>query len=188
MTDPKVREDLANLLNDLGLTGLAVEIGVHRGEFSCPFLDRWKGDALYLVDPWRTLDEYTDPINQGDRAADLFACMEAIKPHAGRFSVWEMDSVDACRRFLDETFDFVYIDANHEEAFVRQDLSIWWPKVKPGGIMAGHDYLSTVTWPGVQAAWNEFCNAAGLIPKLTWETGGSVWVRKPEEELCPTLA
>ena len=41
----------------------------------------------------------------------------------------------------DESLDFVYIDANHAYDWVVQDIELWYPKVKKGGILWGHDYL-----------------------------------------------
>ena len=34
-----------------------------------------------------------------------------------------------------------YIDARHDYCGCSEDIQNWWPKVKPGGIMAGHDYV-----------------------------------------------
>lgn len=49
------------------------------------------------------------------------------------------DSAEAAKSFPDASLDFVFIDANHEDDAVRRDISAWLPKVKPGGILAGHD-------------------------------------------------
>ncbi len=57
-------------------------------------------------------------------------------------------------------------------------LDLFWPKVKPGGIMACHDYL-TINWPGVKIAVDEFVRKRNLETYLTWETGGSIYWRKP---------
>ncbi len=49
--------------------------------------------------------------------------------------------MDAVKDFEDNSLDFVYIDANHEYDYVKQDITEWTKKVKPGGIVAGHDYI-----------------------------------------------
>ena len=51
-------------------------------------------------------------------------------------------SVNAARFFPDETFDFIYIDADHIYEAVSEDLAAWYPKVKVGGVIGGHDYIS----------------------------------------------
>jgi len=49
-------------------------------------------------------------------------------------------SVAAAETFKDGTLDLVYIDADHKWWSVVQDLAAWWPKVRPGGVMLGHDF------------------------------------------------
>lgn len=50
-----------------------------------------------------------------------------------------------CRNFTyekDEYFDFIYVDARHDFKGVYEDLITWWPKLRKGGIYAGHDYVA----------------------------------------------
>jgi predicted O-methyltransferase YrrM len=49
-------------------------------------------------------------------------------------------SVRASEMFSDNHLDLVYIDADHAEAPFREDMTVWIPKVKPGGIISGHDF------------------------------------------------
>ena len=51
-------------------------------------------------------------------------------------------SKEACSFFKDETFDFIYIDADHTYEAVSEDLNAWFPKVKKGGVISGHDHIS----------------------------------------------
>lgn len=60
-----------------------------------------------------------------------------------------MKSVDACFLFDDNYFDCIFIDAAHDYKSVRDDIRCWLPKVKSGGILAGHDLHSG---PGVRRA------------------------------------
>ena len=48
---------------------------------------------------------------------------------------WEVSS-----RFEDNSVDFIFIDADHRYQSVKKDIESWYPKLKVGGIMAGHDY------------------------------------------------
>lgn len=63
-------------------------------------------------------------------------------------------SVRAAALFPDRHFDFIFLDGDHRKEAVAEDLRAWWPKVKPGGRMAGHDYDRH--WPSVVEAVNEF--------------------------------
>ena len=47
--------------------------------------------------------------------------------------------------FANNSLDFVYIDGNHAYDFVKQDMEMWWPKLKKGGLFCGHDYLD-IEW------------------------------------------
>lgn len=65
-----------------------------------------------------------------------------------RFSVMEMPSQDAHTHFKDESLFAVWIDGNHAEEPVREDIKGFYPKVAPGGWIGGDD----LNWPGVNAA------------------------------------
>lgn len=51
-----------------------------------------------------------------------------------------MASVDAAKTYSDESLDVVFIDAGHSYEAVKADILAWYPKVKRGGYIAGHDY------------------------------------------------
>ncbi len=57
-----------------------------------------------------------------------------------RINIVKDFSINAAKQFPDNYFDFVYLDADHTEESVYQDLCAWWPKVRSGGILSGHDY------------------------------------------------
>jgi SAM-dependent methyltransferase len=57
----------------------------------------------------------------------------------------EKDSVAAADAIENGSYDFVFIDADHSYASVRRDVDAWLPKVKPGGIIAGHDHCPDFT-------------------------------------------
>ena len=53
-----------------------------------------------------------------------------------------MTSEEAADDFRDGFFDGVYIDARHEYEYIKHDIELWLPKVKPGGTLCGHDYIT----------------------------------------------
>jgi len=71
-----------------------------------------------------------------------------------------LSSVRAASLFPDEYFDFVFVDAAHDRESVLADLRAWWPKIKVGGRLAGHDYDDH--WPPVVGAVNEFFGRTDL--------------------------
>ncbi len=80
-------------------------------------------------------------------------------------SVCQSDSVMASKQFADNSCDFVFIDADHSEDAVRADIEAWLPKIKPGGLLAGHDY----EWPSVRRAVDLMLPAAKPISANCWQ-------------------
>lgn len=178
----KSRDQLAAMLNEKGLIGEAVEIGVHLGEFAERFLSRWGGSQMTLVDPWANLPGYRDRIATRDRQADYEACMARIAGvrSTARVNVLRETSREAVERFRDSQLDFVYVDGDHSPESVMFDVSAWWPKIAPGGVLAGHDWFNE--WrPGVEAAVRSVADGPGLtiwtIPDN--DNAGSWFIWKP---------
>ncbi len=152
------RSHLALHLNELKLTGTAVEIGVYRGDFSAEFLELWKGKQYHLVDPWN------DPPCVGQLVSnnkDLEFVTERFKDDP-RVTIHKHYSEVASFKYIDETLDFVYIDADHTYESIYNDLVQWWPKIRSGGIMAGHD-IFVVDYAGVTEALIRFSNEKNTI-------------------------
>ena len=54
--------------------------------------------------------------------------------------VWLRNYTSVAVKEIKEPLDFVYVDARHDYCGVTEDISLYWPLIRPGGIMAGHDY------------------------------------------------
>lgn len=142
------RDHLPTILKERNLTALGVEVGVQRGNFAAHILANWPG-MLYLVDPWRHLDNYRDDANVGDVEQEeiyktaMRQCLAATGGTEDRIRVYRELSLDAAKMFatLGIQFDFVYIDADHSYAAAKADIEAWLPLVRPGGILAGHDFV-----------------------------------------------
>jgi hypothetical protein len=136
------RSDLGFVLNALGLTGTVVEVGVQRGEYGATILEAWEGNRYIGVDPWpdTIMDDYIDKINFDNRTNDMMIAEANVLPYADRAMLLRMSSAEAARWVVDGSLDAVYIDAIHTYHDVMWDMQIWWPKVRPGGLMLGHDY------------------------------------------------
>ena len=57
-----------------------------------------------------------------------------------RAAIIRLQSQEAALLVDDESIDFCFIDAQHDYFSVMNDVIAWWPKVRIGGILAGHDY------------------------------------------------
>tara|TARA_B100001113_G_C21049810_1_gene596209 strand:- start:150 stop:929 length:780 start_codon:yes stop_codon:yes gene_type:complete len=120
--------------------GVGVEVGVYKGHFSEHLLKTWNG-ILYMVDPWRPLDNYVDESNAKDRYENINETIKNIDGYDDRGRMMRMTSYQASKMFPDNSLDFVYIDANHNYESVKEDLKVWYPKVKKDGYLFGDDYL-----------------------------------------------
>lgn len=170
----RVRTELPHLLNARGLVGDAVEIGVKRGRYSEHLLRRWRGRRLISIDPWAEAapDEYVDRANvEQDVHERYYAETRARLARFGpRSEIWRTTSVEAAARIPDASLDFVYIDARHDYDSVREDVLAWLPKVRPGGILAGHDYADGRFVQGdfgVKRAVDEIAAERGLAVHAT---------------------
>ncbi|MRS02168.1 class I SAM-dependent methyltransferase, partial [bacterium] len=78
--------------------------------------------------------------------------------------------VEAALNYQDGSLDMVFIDAAHDYDNVRADIAAWYPKVRLGGMLAGHDYEEN--WPGVIQAVNEFA----IVNNYNVIISGNSWV------------
>ena len=163
------RTDIPALLNDLGLKGKGVEIGVQQGEFSATILEGWRGALLLSIDPWMeaAADEYIDISNVPQSKQEVFfaTTRSRLAPFGRRSEIWRMTGDEAAERIEDGSLDFVYIDARHDYNSVKSDLRAWLPKIAPGGVISGHDYLDGDRPEGlfgVRSAVDEFFAEHGL--------------------------
>jgi len=142
----ETRNDFPAFLNECGLVGKGAEIGVQEGVFSEHILRNWKGSALFSIDAWQNFDadEYVDIANVSDDNQILLYVNTTLRlsPFGKRSIVWRMTSEQAASTMPDNTLDFCYLDADHRYEAVKQDIELWLPKVKLGGIICGHDYVS----------------------------------------------
>merc|ERR1719213_1347206 len=94
-------------------------------------------------------------------------------------------SAEAAAWVQDGALALVFVDGAHDGDSVREDLALWWPKVRAGGVLSGHDYLLSpfLRSFGVVAAVDAFCERYGLQlhlgPDSIW------WVDKPADETPP---
>lgn len=163
------RDELAVLLNRRRLLGVGVEIGVKEGEFSEMLLRLWKGRSLISIDPWQAApqEEYVDIANveQAQHDAFMATAQARLAGFGERSTIWRLTSTEAAPKVLGHSLDFAYIDARHDYESVLEDLADWFGKVRPGGVIAGHDYVDG-DFPegrfGVRSAVDEFFGRRGL--------------------------
>lgn len=130
-----------------------VELGTWKGKsaayMAVEIANSRKPIRFYTVDTFQGSDEpahHADPVIQQGRLEEV--ARKNLAPVAKYVTVVKRDSAEFASEFGDESVDFVFIDAGHTYELVTADIDAWWPKLKPGGIMAGDDF----TWDGVHKA------------------------------------
>lgn len=148
------RAQLVRLVREHGWTSGA-ELGVDKGILFHMLLDYCPDLSLLGVDLGL----------KPDRRAK---CEQIALKHNRRATFLVASTHDAAGMVPDGSFDFVFIDADHSDESVSQDIEDWQPKVKPGGWLGGHDYHPK-KWPGVVAAVNR------TFGSRVHEWPGTIW-------------
>lgn len=149
-----------------------VEVGTARGKNLRNIFDII-GDrhiSIWCIDPYEPYEGYDENEDANADPKRITENYELAKDRIfsdDRVTHIRDYSLNAANLFQDESVELIFVDANHEKEFVKEDLEAWWPKVKPGYFLAGHDY----TWEyvsdsdktnGVIEATDEFLEEQGL--------------------------
>jgi predicted O-methyltransferase YrrM len=124
-----------------------VEVGVYWGLTAQVVLDNCEQvEHYWLVDFWglyrkRALEAPPETMRIWRLECEKVyeACRRLMASYSAA-RILRMKSVEAAEQFEPETLDLVFIDADHSEEAVTADIEAWWPLVRPGGYLTGHDY------------------------------------------------
>ena len=162
--------------------GLVVEVGSWQGKsavfMAVEILNQNKNIKINCVDTWEgSIEHKEENIIQKNLLYETF--LKNIEPVKQVIKPIRKSSVEGAKLFKDNSVDLVFIDAAHDYENVKNDINAWYPKVKPGGILAGHDK----TWPGVVKAVNEFL----LESNTTYVCSFKVMKEPTDEEAAPAI-
>ncbi len=172
------RHNFGSFLIQRGLKETAVEIGTDQGLFALRFLEQWTEGTLHCVDPWLSGYDPEDPTSHKNRQEDEAVARQRLENKA---RILKLTSQEAHNLFAPQSIDFVYIDGNHQPEYFLQDLRLWWRKLRPGGILGGHDIVCPGEHLGgwgryLQPVLFEFAREIGGRPiHLVVELDGSPW-------------
>ena len=176
------RAEFPFLLNAMQLRGVGAEIGVKHGTYSQYLLTHWRGQKLFSIDPYFEtaveIEADGNVVTQASHDACYATAHAKLAPFGARSVLLREASAQAAGNFQDGALDFCYIDALHQYEPVLQDMQTWFPKVKRGGILAGHDYING-EWRGVmygvKQAVDEFCRVRELRAVISHEADTPSW-------------
>lgn len=173
MAHERAEAVLARIPKDRQIVG--AEIGVLSARTSSALLRERPKLLLHMVDPWK--DHGADhpfekaggvspgrskPFPQEWWDERYQVSLQVTNFAKNRRQVMRMHSELAAERIPNESLDFAYIDADHRLEACTQDIAVWWPKIKPGGFLCGHDYAHRDKRWGVKQAVDEFVERVQL--------------------------
>jgi len=145
----EIGDFFAEVVNAVGASGPCIELGVQRGNFSATFLQGMSIRHLpmpryFMVDVWKEEEHYDDDANIANKHQidNLVAATRAVSKFWKYTTLLQLRTREAVSLFKDEECGFIYVDARHDYCAVHSDLSLYWQKLKPGGVMAGDDFGS----------------------------------------------
>lgn len=133
-----------------------VEVGVWKGTSAAfmgvEIINSGKNIKFDCIDPFLAVgDELPEfKITHEDLKNEF---INNMKPLEGYYTLYTLGSPEVTTLYKDQSLDFVFIDGSHKYEDVVKDVKAWLPKIKKGGILAGHDYH--YTWPDVVKAVND---------------------------------
>jgi hypothetical protein len=159
-----------------------VEVGCKEGRTTGFVLAQCPELRAIAIDPWCAQpagdDASRETYDKWDFAEIERKFWENVGTNTERCQMLRMSSEDSAATFQEtglnvDGTDIVFIDALHDYESVKQDIALWWPCVRPGGYLCGHDYNHK--WPGVMRAVSEQYNLMDVClgPDSMW------WVQKP---------
>lgn len=144
-----------------------VEIGSWLGKSAAlmgvEIINSGKPITLHCVDPWYE-DGNDEPNpnfvrhykNLTDHPFNIFK--KNVQPVSSVIVTHHMKSADAAPLFDASSVDYIMIDGDHSFAGCDTDIEAWLPKMKPGSVMSGDDYLR----PGVIRATEKHFGVGGV--------------------------
>ena len=138
---------------------IGIEIGVDEGLTSQYFLSQLPDLKLFGVDPYAEyLDWNGNHLDQNGRNNTLELASSRLNKFGKRYMLYRVTSDDAVENFKDDAYDFIFIDGLHEYSQLKKDCANYFPKIRKGGVFAGHDYTAI---SGVKKAVDEFAKEVG---------------------------
>ena len=180
IAEPRRWDVLAGFMAEQGYTTF-VEVGCKEGRTTGHILKTVPDARVIAIDPWMSQESSDDPTKETYNEWDFSKIEREFQENTGceflagtmlysvdRLTFMRQTSEQAAANLKGNEYDLVFIDALHDYEHVKQDIALWWPKVRIGGMLTGHDFNHK--WPGVERAVAESFNLMqiGVAPDSVW--------------------
>lgn len=151
-----------SMVEKFGDGDIFVEIGSFKGRsasaMAVEIINSKKDIKFYCVDTWQGSIEHQKGQSAEDKDVVDGTLLDVFKYNIrsvkNYINIIQKESAEAAKEFQDESLSFVFIDASHDYENVKQDINSWYPKIKKGGVLAGHDWFGE----DIKKAVYEFCS------------------------------
>jgi hypothetical protein len=174
------RYKILNLFRELNFS-YGVEIGTEQGVYAKRICDSNPQLKLFCIDPYDHGLYYKNQLKEESELQEIKSYAHS-KLSGRNCEFYEMTSMEAVTHFDDDSLDFAFIDGNHNYQYVMDDIVHWSKKVKPGGIVYGHDYWNN---NDVVQAIHEYTVSRKIDPWFILHAGGAMldcWMYIRQEE------
>jgi hypothetical protein len=168
------RQSITQIHAKLGSGLRGAEVGVYDGEHADTIVHNFNPTVLYLVDIWLAYPGNAYGYTQEHWDQVQNTVQEKYKNNPA-VQIFNKGSLEGAKQLEGEQLDYVYIDANHAYEPVKSDIEAWWPLIKDGGCLAGHDW----TIPDVVRAVEEFAQSNELTVCVS-DNGTEWWIWKEQ--------
>ena len=150
-----------------------VELGVFDGKNLFYLAKKFPNTQFIGIDLWQyfpTNRVIRLPLNSQEEWDTLYNSLLKKSAELNNLKLIRGHSSKDSRTFKDGSVDFVFIDANHDYQFVKDDILAWLPKISKNGLIGGHDY--SLGWLGVIKAVTEIfgTDAIDVLDNAVWVT------------------
>lgn len=165
-------KELVPHITNLGNSLVGCEIGVCLGFTSEYFLKKIPAiEKIYAVDHYPAFVDWNGGRLTAERQEEIKNnCRDRLSPY-GKVELIYKTSTDFAKDLSDNSLDFIFIDGDHSYEATLNDCLSYWPKVKVGGLFAGHD----INLPSVQRAIKDFFSKIGLTEAKVTVLENNVW-------------
>ena len=167
--------DFIPYIKRLGERVTGIEVGVAKGETSAYLLEKCPNiEKLYGVDPYLPYEDWCRFIDEKEINLQEEIAINNLLPYMNRFEFMKMTSENAIKSFAPGSVDYVFIDGDHSYEQTLADLNMYYPLVRSGGILFGHD----INLNSVRDAVNDFREKNKIrIPINTIRNNAWFWTK-----------
>lgn len=168
-------EPLTVMAQKLNRPLIGLEIGVCRGENIVHLLDTVPQiGRVDCMDPFVPFQDWNGPVGESRIEKDYQLSLSNLQPYGTRVRFLRETSEDAWKTLKAEWYDWIFVDGLHTQENCLQDLTLYYPNIREGGLVAGHDYYLNE----IREAVTLFRNQKNITASLQFcDTQAWYWVK-----------